>query len=247
MNIDPDMMWHLLFQELGTQIATVEEVVNEITSKRQIRRLVVLPYDLEIKPVFQENIQYSEYLTSQRAFISQSETRKKWISHMGEFSRLRSPSPLSTLSNKLCNMPQKSTVSWAHSLPSKSNAKHTFHNWFCSFWNFYKALLCLELLNLKIKKLAGWDFGYCGHYWPIVPTPDDRWWCLWRNWWNEDWQGKPKCSEKTCPSATLSTTNPTLLDPGCHGGQPATNRLSYGAALAKSNLPDANCWQTCWQ
>jgi hypothetical protein len=27
-------------------------------------------------------------------------------------------------------------------------------------------------------------------------------------WWNEDWQGKPKYSEKTCPSATLSTTNP---------------------------------------
>jgi hypothetical protein len=22
--------------------------------------------------------------------------------------------------------------------------------------------------------LAGWDFGYCGHYWPIVPAPDDR-------------------------------------------------------------------------
>jgi hypothetical protein len=29
------------------------------------------------------------------------------------------------------------------------------------------------------------------------------------NWWNEDWQGKPKYSKKTCPSATLSTTNPT--------------------------------------
>jgi hypothetical protein len=34
------------------------------------------------------------------------------------------------------------------------------------------------------------------------------------SWWNEDWQGKPKFSEKTCPSATLSTTNPTLPDPG---------------------------------
>jgi hypothetical protein len=29
------------------------------------------------------------------------------------------------------------------------------------------------------------------------------------DWWNEEWQGKPKNSEKTCPSATLSTTNPT--------------------------------------
>jgi hypothetical protein len=23
-------------------------------------------------------------------------------------------------------------------------------------------------------KLVGWDFWYCGHYWPIVPAPDDR-------------------------------------------------------------------------
>jgi hypothetical protein len=80
-----------------------------------------------------------------------------------------------------------------------------------------------------------WDFGYCGHYWPIVPAPDDRWWWLWRNWWNEDWPGKQKYSEKTCPSVILSTTNPTWLDPvlnpGRCGGKPATNRLSYGAAF----------------
>jgi hypothetical protein len=35
---------------------------------------------------------------------------------------------------------------------------------------------------------------------------------------------------KTCPSATLSTTNPTWTDPasnpGLPGGRPATNRLS---------------------
>jgi hypothetical protein len=39
---------------------------------------------------------------------------------------------------------------------------------------------------------------------------------------------------ETCPSATLSTTNPTWqdpgLNPGCRGGKRATNRLSYGAA-----------------
>jgi hypothetical protein len=61
---------------------------------------------------------------------------------------------------------------------------------------------------------------------------------LWRDWWNEDWQGKPKYSEKTCPGATLSTTNPTWLDPslkpGRRGGKPATNRLSYGAAWQSS-------------
>jgi hypothetical protein len=41
--------------------------------------------------------------------------------------------------------------------------------------------------------------------------------------------------EKTCPSATLSTTNATWPDPGSNtgrrGGKPATNRLSYGAVL----------------
>jgi hypothetical protein len=58
--------------------------------------------------------------------------------------------------------------------------------------------------------------------------------------WNEDWQGKPKYSEKTCQSATLSRTNPTWPDPGSNpgrrGGKPATNRLSYGAALQQKKL-----------
>jgi hypothetical protein len=48
-------------------------------------------------------------------------------------------------------------------------------------------------------------------------------------------RGKPKYSDKTCPSATLSTTSPTGLDPGFNpgsrGGKPATNRLSYGAVV----------------
>jgi hypothetical protein len=67
---------------------------------------------------------------------------------------------------------------------------------------------------LFFRILVGWDFWYCGHYWPIVPAPDDRWWRLWRNCWNEDWQVKPKYSGKTCHSATLSSANPTWLDLG---------------------------------
>jgi hypothetical protein len=47
-------------------------------------------------------------------------------------------------------------------------------------------------------------------------------------------------SEKTCPSATLSTRNHTwpdpCLNPGRSGGKPATNRLSYGAALIATYL-----------
>jgi hypothetical protein len=88
------------------------------------------------------------------------------------------------------------------------------------------ALYILDLL------LVGWD---CGHYCPIVPAPCDKWRWLWRNWWNEDLQGKPKYSQKTCPTATLSTTNPTWPDPGSNpgrrGGKPATNRLSYGTYI----------------
>jgi hypothetical protein len=41
---------------------------------------------------------------------------------------------------------------------------------------------------------------------------------------------------KSCPSATLSTTNPTWTDPGSNpclrGGRPAANRLSHGTARA---------------
>jgi hypothetical protein len=40
---------------------------------------------------------------------------------------------------------------------------------------------------------------------------------------------------KTCPSATLPTTNRTWTDPGSNPGlrdeRPATNRLSHGTAL----------------
>jgi hypothetical protein len=44
---------------------------------------------------------------------------------------------------------------------------------------------------------------------------------------------------KTCPSDTLSTTNPTWTDPGSNprlcGERPVTNRLSYGTATVFSS------------
>jgi hypothetical protein len=43
---------------------------------------------------------------------------------------------------------------------------------------------------------------------------------------------------KTCPSATLSTTNPTWTDPGSNpglrGGRPATIRLKRGTTITPS-------------
>jgi hypothetical protein len=38
------------------------------------------------------------------------------------------------------------------------------------------------------------------------------WFWGWRLWWNDDWQGESKYSEKTCPSATSSATNRTLSE-----------------------------------
>jgi hypothetical protein len=49
---------------------------------------------------------------------------------------------------------------------------------------------------------------HVAHWMASCTCPGWLWW-LRRIWWNEDWQGKLKYSEKTCPSATLSTTNPT--------------------------------------
>jgi hypothetical protein len=65
---------------------------------------------------------------------------------------------------------------------------------------------------------------------PQLPSPGWRlWWWVWSNRWN-DWKGKPKYSEKTYSGAVLSTTNPTLLNPGSNpgprGGEPETNGLS---------------------
>jgi hypothetical protein len=51
--------------------------------------------------------------------------------------------------------------------------------------------------------------------------------------------GEQKTRRKSCPSATLSTTNPTLtaLDANqcLRGEKPATNRLSYGTAITATN------------
>jgi hypothetical protein len=89
---------------------------------------------------------------------------------------------------------------------------------------------------LSGPKVALWvqlgPLGTAATDWPIVACPGWLWW--WIIWWTEDWQGKPKYSEETHRSTTLSTTNPTWPDPapnpGRLGGKPETNRLTYGAA-----------------
>jgi hypothetical protein len=41
--------------------------------------------------------------------------------------------------------------------------------------------------------------GTSGTNWPIVPAPDDKMKMSVISRWNENWQRKPKYSEKTCP------------------------------------------------
>jgi hypothetical protein len=106
------------------------------------------------------------------------------------------------------------------------------------FWPYYAGSSVFEIgrtqLGFFFHGVRLSPLGAADTVWPIVPAPDDRWWWLWSNWWNVNWQGKLKYSERTCLSATLSTTNPTWPDPGWNpdrrGLKPATNRLSYGTA-----------------
>jgi hypothetical protein len=58
--------------------------------------------------------------------------------------------------------------------------------------------------------------GMSALYSPIVPAPGD---CGDGEFGGMNWQGKPKYSRKTCPDATLSTTNPTWPDPGSNPGR----------------------------
>jgi hypothetical protein len=63
--------------------------------------------------------------------------------------------------------------------------------------------------------------------------------------WNEiDRKETEVFGEKTCPSATLSTTNPTWTDlglnPGLRGERAATNRLSHGRTKGRLVFPSIN-------
>ena len=80
-----------------------------------------------------------------------------------------------------------------------------------------QGLLCNPVMKIKRKIISFFIF-------PSNGAPVE---------WN--WQGKTEVlGEKICPSATLSTTNPTRTDPGSNlglrGERPANNRLSHGTA-----------------
>jgi hypothetical protein len=80
------------------------------------------------------------------------------------------------------------------------------------FWHTFKFffLICIVGGEIKVHSTLRAPMAYCA-------SPGWLWW--WRNRWN-DWQGKPKYSEKTCSSAAVSTSNPTCCpyaNPGRRG------------------------------
>ncbi|OXU30886.1 hypothetical protein TSAR_002607, partial [Trichomalopsis sarcophagae] len=67
-------------QEIGNKIITEPSVVDEIKSKRQLRRLIVLPYDLEVKEAYPEDIKFvTEFAKKTGDYISLSATDIKVI------------------------------------------------------------------------------------------------------------------------------------------------------------------------
>jgi hypothetical protein len=68
----------------------------------------------------------------------------------------------------------------------------------------FRRIRCYRLPWINVSTFIASGVGlsplYCGHFWPTVPAPDDRWGLLWSNWLNEDWQGKLKYSKKTTPA-----------------------------------------------
>jgi hypothetical protein len=60
-----------------------------------------------------------------------------------------------------------------------------------------------------------------------------------------EWQEEQRYLKKICPSAALSTTDPTWLDLGLnssyHGGKPMTNLLSYSTASTPIKLTQYIC------
>jgi hypothetical protein len=74
-----------------------------------------------------------------------------------------------------------------------------------------------RLVRITEEFLFCFNIGGWSPYWvysalrPLMAycTCPGWWWEL-RSWWNERfWHGKPKYSDRICPDATLSTTNPT--------------------------------------
>jgi hypothetical protein len=76
------------------------------------------------------------------------------------------------------------------------------------------------------------------------------WWWMWSSRWNENWQGKPKYSEKTCPSATWpdlgpATNHPSYGRAACNFGCAPVALSGVMAGLIRETLTSALGWHNC--
>jgi hypothetical protein len=82
--------------------------------------------------------------------------------------------------------------------------------------------MCLNTADILLllrwgESVSLWNWASNG---PFVHLPDDIWLDVEQRW-NDTDRGKQKDSEKTCPSATLSTTNRTWTNLGSSPGREA--------------------------
>jgi hypothetical protein len=123
-----------------------------------------------------------------------------------------SSSPYSEKKN--CNL--RSTIFWGVMLCSLTEIYRRFGGMYSREESALFAAFFYWLLGFFNSNIGGGGWSptgstrHFGHQ--LAYCTCFGWLRGWRIWWNDDWQGKLKYSEKTCPSVTLSTTNPIWRD-----------------------------------
>jgi hypothetical protein len=97
---------------------------------------------------------------------------------------------------------------------------------------------CIEALKGSTWRWGGSSTqAWMPTYVSILRIPQMIW--VWRATVEWYWRENRRTRRKTCPSATLSATNPIWIDPGANpslrGERPTTNNLSHGTAFWRVN------------
>jgi hypothetical protein len=105
----------------------------------------------------------------------------------------------------------------------------------CLNWTVKSIIRIYSALNFVLICIVGngvqtGSTRNVGHLLAYCTCPGWLW--RWRIWWNE-WQGKPKYSKKTCPDATLSTTNPAWPDLGLNPAAAVGSQRLTAWAMAR--------------